>query len=596
MSGLAVPRITAAIPAAAGQAVLLGLAIAYAVGSEILRLGAGYSLTWVLADLLPGIAFFVVGLVAWRRRPGNRTGPLLFAVGLAWFVGTWSATTDHGLGRLASVLQGYYGPLLAWVVLAYPAGRLEGRAERLAVAGFFAALVGRSVLRLAVFPIPTAYNFAIPADVDRYVNDVSLRNDGEKLFGVVIAAVAVVVLTLVVRRLVRASGPGRRVAWPVLLGGIAIAVGTVLNIVLLFVQPDSDDMRIVLFDLSVYITSATGVLVPIAFLFGLARTRLARGVVADLVVQLDDLDRRPSLRDVLARALSDPSLELAFAVVGGGFVDADGRPVSLPDAEETGRAVTRLDRRGETIAALVHDPALSEERALIASVSAAARMALDNERLHAEVKAQLQEVRASRARIVAAGDGERRRIERDLHDGAQQRLVTLALAIQMARRRTSQADPVLERLLEDAGKEIDSALAELRELARGVHPSILAEAGLEAAVESLAERAPIPVRVTAAMPLERPSPEVEATAYFVVSESLANIAKHARATSARVSLEVAGDQFVATVRDDGIGGADASRGSGLTGLADRVAAVGGRLAVESPAGGGTTISAYLPWK
>ncbi|MEO5703552.1 MAG: sensor histidine kinase, partial [Candidatus Limnocylindrales bacterium] len=285
---------------------------------------------------------------------------------------------------------------------------------------------------------------------------------------------------------------------------------------------------------------------------------------------------------------------VAYPVPGSTtFVDADGRAVLMPDPTSTDRAVTLIERGGETIAALVHDAALAEEQTLVRSVAAAARMALDNERLQAEVRAQLEDVRASRARIVTAGDAERRRIERDLHDGAQQRLVTMALALQMARRVGGET-PELTSLLDRAGQELESALSELRELARGVHPPLLVEGGLGPAVEALAERAPLPVEVTVDAAVGRPAPSIEAAAFFVVSESLANVAKHASAN--RAWVRITGDRATLRVeiRDDGVGGADARRGSGLVGLGDRVAAVGGRFEVASPPGGGTTITAVLP--
>ena len=367
-----------------------------------------------------------------------------------------------------------------------------------------------------------------------------------------------------------------------------------LEFIARYIRPDSIEARMLLDDAGQYITSATGILVPLAFLFGSARTRLARAGVADLVVQLGDPNRAPPLREILARALRDPTVQIAYPVPGSErYVDADGRPVELPTPDQPDRAVTRLERDGETIAVLVHDAALAEEQALVTSVAAAARMALDNERLRAEVRAQLEEVRASRARIVSAGDTERRRIERDLHDGAQQRLVTLALALDMARRVAGEA-PELTALLERAGQELDSALVELRELARGVHPSILTEAGLGAAVEALAERVPIPVELSVVLPAERPRADVEAAAYFVVSEALVNIAKHSSAQRASVRIVGNGTTLSVEVHDDGVGGADAKRGSGLIGLADRVAAVGGRFDTASPLGGGTTITAVLP--
>jgi signal transduction histidine kinase len=246
-----------------------------------------------------------------------------------------------------------------------------------------------------------------------------------------------------------------------------------------------------------------------------------------------------------------------------------------------------VERDGRPLAALIHDPAL--DQGLVRA--AAAGMAIENERLHAEVRAQLEEVRASRQRIVEAGDRERRRVERNLHDGAQQRLATLALSLAMLRDRDG-ADPSTAASLAQASAELRQAIDELRQLARGIHPAILTEEGLPAAVESLADRSSLPVRVVADFDARLPEP-VEAVAYFVVSESLANVAKYAHASSARVELSRCNGSLRVEVLDDGIGGADAGRGSGLRGLADRVSAVRGSFRVETPPGGGTRVLAEI---
>ena len=220
-------------------------------------------------------------------------------------------------------------------------------------------------------------------------------------------------------------------------------------------------------------------------------------------------------------------------------------------------------------------------------------MALEHARLQAEVQAQLKQVRASRARIVEAGDAERRRLERDLHDGAQQRLVTLSLALGLARARAAGADSELGSLIESASKEAREALTELRELARGIHPAVLTETGLAGAIQALVERSPVATTITAVPEGRFPAP-IEATAYFVVSEALANVAKHARASGAEVTICTRPGRLVVEVSDDGAGGARPQGGSGLRGLADRVASAGGVLRVDSPPGCGTRLKADLP--
>ena len=252
--------------------------------------------------------------------------------------------------------------------------------------------------------------------------------------------------------------------------------------------------------------------IPIAFLVGLLRTRLQRSGVADLVVELRSLSRPDDVRDAIARALGDPSLELAFWLPADErYVDPRGSPLDVTTRE--GRAVTVLEHDGRRVAALVHDPALLDEPELLEAVGAAASLTLENARLQAELSAQLAEVRASRARIVEAGDAERRRLERDLHDGAQQRLLGIRLALQLARGRIADGDGAVDELLTEADAEVGGALEELRALARGIHPAILTDEGLAPAIAALARRAPVPIELTVS-PERLPEP-VEATAYFV---------------------------------------------------------------------------------
>ena len=274
----------------------------------------------------------------------------------------------------------------------------------------------------------------------------------------------------------------------------------------------------------------------------------------------------------------------------GGVRRSDGEPFDATGPTDPGRAVTVLAHEGAPLAAVVHDAALVEEPGLLAAVVAAVRLTVQHERLEHEVARQLEDVRASRARIVEAGDLERRRIERDLHDGTQQRLV--ALALRSRRAADGSADPSAAADFRSIEAEAIAILGDIRELAAGIHPAILTEVGLAGAIQTLADRSPIPVTVRLEIPSPLPT-TTEATAYFVVAEALTNTAKHAGATAATVDAAVQGDRLVVRVRDDGRGGADAS-GAGLRGLADRVAAVGGSLRIDSPPGGGTALSVELP--
>ena len=329
--------------------------------------------------------------------------------------------------------------------------------------------------------------------------------------------------------------------------------------------------------------------VPFAFLAGLMRSTLSRaGAISAMVQRVGGA----SVRDALAEALGDRDLTLAYWLPRlGVYVDAAGRPVELPPPGAA-RAVTEIEHDGGRVAAIVHDAALLEEPELVRAAGAAAGLALRNERLDAELRARYEELRASRARLVAAGDAARRRIERDLHDGAQQHLVSLALTLRMARSAAEPGSPASE-LLDGAIDELKLGLAELRELARGIHPAVLTERGLEPALEGLAARAPFPVSVHAELD-DRLPPEIESAAYFIVSEALTNVAKYADATEAEVTVVCDEGRVVIEIRDDGVGGADAAGGSGLRGIADRAAALDGVLHVESPPGAGTVVRAELP--
>jgi signal transduction histidine kinase len=333
-------------------------------------------------------------------------------------------------------------------------------------------------------------------------------------------------------------------------------------------------------------------LAPIVFLTGLLTARLARSAVADLFVDLRGELAPAELRAALARALRDPSLSLAYWLPEyESWADVDGRAVQLPDGRH-GRAATLVaDREGLPVAALIHDTALRDEPGLLDAVTAAAAIALENARLSVELRARLEELRGSRARLVEAGDSERRRLERNLHDGAQQRLVAIALQLRLLENRVRD-DPAAAEMASAARDELGRSLDELRELARGLHPAVL-EHGLGAALDALAARSKIPTTVRCEVPARLPEP-VELAAYFVAAEALTNVAKYADASEATVRAWREGELAVVEVADDGVGGADDSRGSGLRGLADRVEALDGRLRVVSPAGTGTIVSAELP--
>ena len=380
----------------------------------------------------------------------------------------------------------------------------------------------------------------------------------------------------------RAPAPRRRALLPSLAGAFALACFAALLLNDLISGGRSQTL--------LWLAACSLITVPAAFLAGLLRSRLARGGLAGLFPVLGTL-RGDDLEAALARALGDPDLTVAYWLPEYlSYADAHGQPVTLPEPGGE-RTVAPVERGGSRIAVLVHDASLDDDPELVEAVCAAAAIAIENAQLLVESQARLTELRASRERIVAAGDAERRRLERNLHDGAQQRLVAIALQLRLLRNRVGD-DPAATELVAAASEELTRSLDELRELARGLHPAVL-EHGLAAALESLATRATVATSVAYEPKGRLPEP-VELAAYFVASEALANVAKYAHATHATVRVWQVGTQAGIEISDDGIGGADDGRGTGLRGLADRVEALDGRLRVTSPPGHGTTVVAELP--
>ena len=393
-----------------------------------------------------------------------------------------------------------------------------------------------------------------------------------------------VVVAVLARRWRAASAPLRRGMTPILAGAAALLIS---NVQLVLAR---------LADVETYLWVQTAMIivitaVPYAVLIDMLRARLARSAVGDLVLALHASPAPEDLRAAIARALGDPSLDLAYWLPDQeAYVDLEGRPVELPD--DLARRTGVVDGSGTPVAALLHDPSLQEHPALLDAVGAAAGLALERARLHAELHARVDELRTTRGRIIEAAQSERRRLERDLHDGAQQRLVTLGLDLGMLERRLGD-DPEARHALEQARGELALSLDELRELARGIHPAVVTGRGLRAALEGLAVRAPLPVRLSVTV-ADRPPEPVEVAVYFMVSECLTNVAKYAHASAASVDVVRTYGELVVEVADDGVGGAEGNGGSGLRGLADRVEALGGRFAVISPAGDGTRVRAEIP--
>jgi signal transduction histidine kinase len=525
---------------------------------------------------LSGVSFAACGLVAWRRRPDSAVGPTLTVAGFGVLLSAILGQVDSPLAFTLSLLFGeLWIALYAALILSFvTGGRLTTRIDLVLVEAF---VFGLLVMQLAVqLFLPDEGNLLLVWP-DAGVADVLT-----KLQWAVLAVASLGVAGVTAHRWRAASRPRRRALLPSL-GGSLSAVLYSANLTALIAESPSVALMTLL--------NAALLTVPAALLWGLLRSRLARGGLADLFRELGTL-RGVRLEGGLAKVLGDPGLVLAYRVPGErSYIDGRGQPVALP-APGGDCAIAPVERDGRELAMLIHDASLDDDPELVGAVAAAAGIALDDARLHAESEDRLAELRASRERIVAAGDAERRRLERNLHDGAQQRLVSVALQLRMIQRQIRTDPAGAERLVTSAGEELSRSLEELRELARGIHPSVLNH-GLKAALGSLASRASVPTTVAYEPPARLPE-QVELAAYFVASEALANVAKYAEATMASVRVSRRNGVALVEIADDGVGGADQSAGTGLHGLADRVAALDGTLRILSPPGVGTVVTAELP--
>jgi signal transduction histidine kinase len=525
------------------------------------------------------IPYILVGLVAWFRRPESRLGVLMIAGGFAMGFSTLQFEGQDHLFTVGALSDIVPAALFLHVFLAFPDGRLNSWFERTLVGTAYALAIGFQFAKLTLGAGPADNLLTISSHVGAaaIVEKVQLLS----LSALLLAGVAV----LANRQ--RHGGRSRRTPIALLIDSFGLGL---LLAAALFVVASFEALNPAFRPIQRATLLVIG-LSPFVFLVGLLDARLARSAVGELMIELRGNLAPADLRDALARALRDRSLTLAYWLPDfQTYVDLDGRPVVVP--AQDGRATALIERDGAHVAALLHDGALNDERDLLDGVTAAAGIALENARLQAELRARLEELRGSRARVIAEGQKERQRLERNLHDGAQQRLIALSLELSRLEERLA-ADPETQARLDQARHEIALSLDELRDVARGIHPAVLSGHGLEVALESIAAQAPLPVRLR--VNLEGRLQELlEVAAYYVVSESLTNVGKHAQATAATVEISRLSKQIVVEVIDNGVGGADTERGTGLRGLADRVESLGGRLLIWTPAGGGTRVRAEIP--
>jgi PAS domain S-box-containing protein len=659
--------------------------------------------------LLIGWSFTAVGLMVWQRRPENRTGALLVVVAFAWFLGSWGIANNAALFTFGQVCGSLLLATAAHLLLAYPSGRLQpGFERRVVVSGYTLAILANVTL-LLFDPHPSC-DGTCPTNV-LFISRSGATESALNVIWDVGGAALLGAVTVGLLRHWHASTPAAKRGLRLILPAGAASLILVSVSFALDAIAHSVGQALATFGLLVFGT------LPFLMLADLLRTRLARGGVADLVLRIPETASITDTQAALQRALGDPRLQLAVWLPDRkSYVDCDGRPYSVP-ADGSSRVATMIEsEQGGRLAVIVHDPSLLEQPDLLASVVAAAQLALDRNRLQTELRANIAELererdfvrdvvnaspalfcvleldgrivrfnqavvratgivddervrgrqladvfvavrdrnavsarilagdpgphehvwcshgggevvvewsltpiemaqgepgllltgldvserarhetelRSSRMRLVEAADAERRRLERNLHDGAQQRLVSLSLALRLAQS-TLLTDPArADTILSDAAGELALALQELRELARGIHPAMLTERGLQAALESLVERSPVPVELDVD-PGERLAEPVEAAAFYVASEALANVAKYAHANAVTIAVKRDEGSVAIEIADDGIGGADPVRGSGLRGLVDRVEALGGTLHVASLPGKGTLVQAVLP--
>jgi signal transduction histidine kinase len=524
------------------------------------------------------LPFVFAGIVAWRRRPDSLFGPLMILAGFVTQLSILQWTSQPLLNTVGQLCDLLVVAIWLHVFLAYPSGRLAGRVERVVVIIGYIAAVGLQLVILMLGGFDDRHLLTV---VKRQAAAEAVQNVQLLL----LSALALTGVVLLWRRWRSLPLWQRRLPTQIVIQcfSLSLVMLAALLIAGAFELPGFEIIRLATF--------AVAGLAPLAFLAGLLDARLAKATVGELLVQLR-ADPTPDLRDLLARALRDPTLSLIYWLPQyGSWADQDGNPTTLPEAD-TGRRVTVVKQDGVQIAALVYDATLGEEPELVEVVSAAAGIALENGRLQAELRARLQELHGSRTRVVEAQQNERRRLERNLHDGAQQRLVALALELGMLAEKAD-GDPTTQTRLKRARGELAQSLDELRDIARGLHPAVVSGHGLAVALDSLVAATPLEVQLkTDGLP--RLSEPLEVAAYYVVSESLTNAAKHAHAKEVTVDVGVTDGTLIVEIVDNGVGGADSEQGTGLRGLADRVEALNGRLQIWSVAGNGTRVRAEIP--
>ena len=597
----------ATVPATAMSSVRRGLLAAFAAAALTVAVGAGLLLA-TSDHLVDPIAYGIqraVIIVGWSsaalywlvRRPGNRLGLAFVALALASVVMSLQGASDPVLHSIG-VFGDFPSFVLAfYVIFAFPDGRLGGWVERLLLAGWALSFFTSSFPQLFFSPVvsgggPIARcNAGCPTNAFMIADRPTIADGFGSNGSYLTLALGVGTLAVLFYRLATATRPRRRALIPVYVPAMMLAATVLIFHGIVGDHLDLDPSTIS--DVGWFLAVCRALL-PYGFVLSIVvSTFFAATALKKIVTRLVDSPSASELRTTLAEALDDRSLEIGLRLgQADDFVDSSGQP--LPSTPAAGQTSTPVTRNGETVAVIVHDAALDTDPELVAAAAQALLLAIENGRLTVELESTSTELRATRARIVTAGDAERRRIERDLHDGAQQHLVALSMRVGLVR---DFADPDVAQRLDDVGLELEEILQELRDLAHGIHPPVLREFGLRDALASVARRSATPARLEAAA-IGRYSDEVEAAVYFCCVEGLQNVAKHAGSgATAVIRLWELDRRLYFEVADDGAGfDREPARGSGsgYTNMTERMASVGGTLSVDSTPGQGTTVRGNLP--